>query len=61
MTPYFINTQRACARGERFIVVLSACHALILEITYDTVDFRYELTQNDDLGPFIVLLFKISG
>ncbi len=37
-------------------VCLSICYTLVLEIT-DNCWFRYELTQDEYLGPFIVLLF----
>ncbi len=49
-------------RKRVILVVQSVCHALILEITTINREwFRCELTQDEDLGPFIVLLFKISG
>ncbi len=45
-------------RERVIVVILSVCHALILE---NTDNFRYELTQDEDLRPFIVLHFFISG
>ncbi len=42
-------------------VCLSVCRALIWRLLTINCWFRYELTQEEDLGPFIVLLFFNFG